>query len=86
LKEPKDEPVDNFVTSLHCLSEHCKYGNFHNEMICDKIVVGLWDSASLQKPKEMTITFAHQIEKVKKQQQVIRADQTPSNTGAILTK
>ena len=62
-------------------------------MIHDRIVVGLRDSTLSEKLQlelnltlEMAITFGRQKEQVKKQQQVIRADETPSNIDAILAK
>ena len=92
-RQEEGEPVDDFVTSLYCLLEQCKYGGLHDEMIWDRIVVGLLDSTLSEKLQlepnltlEMAITSAHQREQVKKQQQVIRADETPSNIDIILTK
>ena len=35
------DSVDNFITSLYCLSEHYGYGNLRDEMIRDRIVVGI---------------------------------------------
>ena len=63
-------------------------------VIRDRIVVGLRDSTLSEKLQlelnltlETAITFARQKEQVKKQQQqVIRADETPSNINAILAK
>ena len=40
-KQELQESVDSFITSLHCLAEHCSYGELYNEMIRDRIVVGL---------------------------------------------
>ena len=45
------DSVDNFITSLYCLSEHYGYGNLRDEMIRDRIVVGIlnpWLSEQLQ--------------------------------------
>ena len=57
----------SFITSLYCLAEHCGYGMLHDETICDRIVVGLWDTAvseELQMDKDLTldktIAAAHQ--------------------------
>ena len=36
-----DEPVENFITSLHCLAEFFEYGPLKEEMIRDRLVVGL---------------------------------------------
>ena len=40
-KQMTGEPVDSFITSPHKLIEHCDYGALKDEMIRDKIVVGL---------------------------------------------
>ena len=39
--QKEGKSVDNFVTDLHVLAEHCSYGPLHDEMIRDKLVVGL---------------------------------------------
>ena len=41
-QEP-DEPVETFVTALYNLAEHCGYEALHDEMIRDRIVVGIQD-------------------------------------------
>ena len=41
--QQKEEKVDDFIIDLHCLAEHCAYGELHSEMIRDHIVVGLLD-------------------------------------------
>ncbi|KAJ8366289.1 hypothetical protein AAFF_G00363120 [Aldrovandia affinis] len=33
--------ADCFITALHCLAEHCSYGTLHDEMVRDRLVVGL---------------------------------------------
>ena len=43
-QQEQGETVDSFITSLHCLSEHCGYGQLHDEMIRDRLVVGLRDN------------------------------------------
>ena len=51
----------SFITSLYCLAEHCGYGMLHDEMIRDRIVVGLWDTAvseKLQMDKDLTLDKA----------------------------
>ena len=35
------ENVDSFVTSLHKLAEYCAFGALHNDLIRDRLVVGL---------------------------------------------
>ena len=48
-KQEDGESVDNFVTALYCLSEHCQYGELHDEMIRNHIVIGLCDSGLSEK-------------------------------------
>ena len=43
-QEEQGETVDSFITSLHYLAEHCGYGQLHDEMIRDRLVVGLRDN------------------------------------------
>ena len=44
-RQEEGEPVDLFITSLsYQLAEHCNYRDLYDEMIRDRIVVGLWDS------------------------------------------
>lgn len=38
-RQEEGEPVDSFITALHCLAEHCGYGELHDEMIRDRLVV-----------------------------------------------
>ena len=72
-QEP-DEPVETFVTALYNLAEHCGYEALHDEMICDRIVVGIQDrklSEKLQLDPALTLEKAiitvRQVEAVKKQ-------------------
>lgn len=51
------EPVDSFVTALYALAEHCSYGVLHDELIRDRLVVGLSDkvlSERMQLDAELT--------------------------------
>ena len=87
-KQETQEPVDAFITDLYCLSEYCEYGALRDEMIRDRIVVGLRDmklSEKLQLDPNLTlekaINAARQSEAVKKQQETIR--ETPLNLDAV---
>ena len=42
-KQEEGETVDTFITSLCQLSEHCAYGNLRDELIRDRIVIGVRD-------------------------------------------
>lgn len=35
------QPVDSFITVLYALAENCEYGDLHDELLGDRIVVGL---------------------------------------------
>ena len=80
------ESVDSFITALYGLPEYCGYGNLHDVMICDKIVVGprICDSllAKLQLDSELTLTKAvtlvRQAEAVKQQQPLLRGQNHPA--------
>ena len=92
-KQEEGESVDNFVTALYCLSEHCQYGGLRDEMIRDRIVVGLRDSSLSEKLQleadltlEKAITSARQRESVKKQQKVVRAEESSPNVDAVHSK
>ena len=75
------ESADSFITALHCLAEHCGYGTLHDEMVRDRLVVGLRDkrlSEQLQMDPELTlekaVTKAKQSELVKKQQEMLKTN------------
>jgi len=78
--QEEGESVDTFITSLYELAEHCGYGDLHNEMIRDRIVVGIRNSAlseKLQLDSKLTLETAvaqvRQSEAVKLQQPLLRA-------------
>ena len=48
-RQEEDESVDSFITDLYGLSEHCSYGAIRDEMIRDRLVVGLRDAALSEK-------------------------------------
>ena len=53
-----EESVEQFITNLYQLVEHCEYGELKEEMIRDRIVVGICDSAlseKLQLDSELTL-------------------------------
>ena len=70
--------VDNFITELYCLTEHCQFGALKEELIRDHIVVGLQNeclSEKLQLSSNLTlekaINLVRQSESVKKQQSIL---------------
>ena len=67
-----DEPVDTFITVLYTLTEHCGYAVLHDEMLRDRIVVGIQDHRLSEKLQlDPLLTLA---EVVKKQQAIVRED------------
>ena len=80
-KQEANENVDVFVTALHALAEHCNYGTLHDELIRDRIVVGLADARLSERMQmdqdlnlEKAINMARQSEEIKKQQNTLRSD------------
>ena len=81
-KQEFSETVDNFIIDLYALAEHCAYGVLHDEMIRDRIVVGLRDARLSEKLQldagltlEKAITAIRQAEAMKQQQPIVRGDE-----------
>ena len=78
-RQQDGEPVDAFITALYGLAEHCGYGRLHDEMIRDRIVVGIRNVALSEKLQlkadltlERAVTEVRQSEAVKMQQPLLR--------------
>ena len=93
----KEESVDSFVTTLYQLAVHCNYQALHDEMIRDRLVVGLRDaklSEKLQLDPDLTletaITKTRQSEAVHKQQPLLRGNKEKEKeeipVGAVKSK
>ena len=48
-RQEPGESVDSFITALYGLAEYCGYSDLHDEMIRDRIVVGLRDARLSEK-------------------------------------
>ena len=48
-KQEEGDAVNDFIMDLYCLAEHCSYGNVHDELVRDRIVVGLRSAALSEK-------------------------------------
>ncbi|UYV66964.1 K02A2.6-like [Cordylochernes scorpioides] len=60
----ESEPVEEFITNLYVLAENCNYGILKEEMIRDRLVVGVKNfnlSEKLQLESELTLEKAIQI-------------------------
>ena len=80
--QKEGESVETIITDLHCLAEHCEFGVLKDELIRDRIVVGLKDkklSEKLQLDSKLTlekaVTQARKSETVKKQQDILQGTQ-----------
>ena len=78
-RQEEGESVDSFITALYTLAEHCGYGELHDEMVRDRIVVGIRNGALSEKLQlnadlalQTAITQVRQAEAVKKQQPLVR--------------
>ena len=78
-RQEENEPVEAFITALYSLAEHCGYGNLHDEMIRDRIVVGIRNSSLSEKLQldvgltlDKAITQVRQAEAIKQQQPLLR--------------
>ena len=47
-KQENEESVETFITALYSLTEHCNYSNLREEMIRDRMVVGVRDSTVIE--------------------------------------
>ena len=80
-KQEVGEPVEDFIMDLYRLSEHCGYGTLLDEMIRNRIVVGLLDAALSEKLQldpdlnlDKAVKTARESESIKQQQTLLRND------------
>ena len=73
--QQENEPVEAFITDLFNLAEHCNFGSLREELIRDRIVVGIRDknlSEKLQLESDLTlekaVNLVRQRETVRKQE------------------
>ncbi|UYV72148.1 K02A2.6-like, partial [Cordylochernes scorpioides] len=69
------EPVDEFITSLYKLADSCEFEGLHEQLIRDRIVVGVRDKAlseRMQMDSELTLEKAV---KMVRQQEAVRQQQ-----------
>ena len=48
-RQEEGESVASFINNLYALAEHCGYGELHDEMIRDRLVVGIHDKKLSEK-------------------------------------
>ena len=78
-KQEEGEPVETFITALHKLAAKCEYGLLHDEMIRDRIVVGIQNhtlSERMQLDETLDLAkatkMARENEAIKQQQPELR--------------
>lgn len=83
-KQEQGETAESFITAVHKQADYCKFGALRDELIRDRIVVGIRDatlSEKLQMDAKLTLTTAvtrvRQSETVKQQQGVLRGASGP---------
>ena len=81
--QQEGESVDDFIIDVYSLAEHCQYGPLHDEMVRDRIVVGIRDSnlsEKLQMDSKLTlekaISMARCNKSAKQQQTTVRNELT----------
>lgn len=81
-KQESHETVESFVTDLFKLAERCQYGALKDELIRDRLVVGLLDTALSEKLQldsaltlETAVAAARNSEAVKQQHKEMRGTQ-----------
>ena len=87
------ETAEEFVTCLYSLAADCHYGNLKDEMIRDRLVVGIRDcslSECLQMDPDLTLEKAKQIvrqrEAVQKQQMILNHEERLAETTVSYVK
>ncbi|XP_034038462.1 golgin subfamily A member 3 [Thalassophryne amazonica] len=86
-RQHEGESAESFITALHKLAENCGFGVLKDELIRDRVVVGIRDkrlSEQLQMDSELTLAKAiqkvRQSESVKKQQLILHSSSAEGKT------
>lgn len=86
------ESVDSFIKALYDLIQHCEYGDLRDELIRDRLVVGLTDQAlseKLQMDDKLTLATAKRMcirhEAVKKQQCLLKGEASSAQLVEAVT-
>ena len=80
-EQEEGETIEHFISTLYELSEDCEYGEMRNEMIRDRLVVGICDvalSERLQTDESLTLDKA---KKLIQQRYAVREQQTLLKRG-----
>lgn len=90
-RQGETESVDHFITDLYALAKYCGYGELQDELIRDRIVVGIRDSRLSEKMQlepdltlEKAVTLARQSESIKTQQPTVRGEALQESTIEVV--
>ena len=91
--QEEGETAEKYITELYTLAENCNYGDLRDEMIRDRLVSGIRDTAlsqQLQLDAELTVDKAkmkiRQREAVGEQQKLLTMNPTSSDLEDINTR
>ncbi|UYV78302.1 K02A2.6-like, partial [Cordylochernes scorpioides] len=82
-----EETIEEFVTVLHRISEHCEYANLREELIRDRLVLGVKDrKLSEKRMLNENLTLAKAVEIARQWEAVMREQQdlNPSTSQPTL--
>ncbi len=77
------ESAETYITAVHKLAENCGFGMLKEELIRDRIIVGIKDKKlSEQLQMDSELSFAKAIQKVR-QSKTVRKQQTTLHSSAV---
>ena len=92
-QQGEGETAEQYIAVLYSLASNCDYGQMQDQMIRDRLVVGIRDTAlseRLQLDCDLTLEKAtkaiRQKEAVHEQQSVLNHGPTPSPVDAVRTR
>ena len=90
--QQEGKSVEDFIYHVNALADHCGYGQLRDELVCDRIVVGIRDAKLSQKLQmdpelnlEKAIKLLRESEAIKLQQTTLHPDET-TNIGSVNCK
>ncbi|XP_046629996.1 uncharacterized protein LOC124310228 [Neodiprion virginianus] len=91
--QEESESVDSFITALHALAEKCEYETLKDDLIRDRIVIGIKDARASERLQltpnltlENAITLVRQAEMQEKQNKVLRSKSPEKSEVNRITK
>ena len=93
----EDETAEQFISALFAIAENCNYGDLRDELIQDRLVVGIRDTALLERLQtdadlmlDKAMRAVRQCEAIQEQQTVLHnneaANENPDKLDSVKTK